>query len=305
MEENTNTKQAKSLPSKGIGLNRSIIIRTLIAGVLLFGCGVLIIMYVINGTQPGWESKAQIGDAMNILTAFFTALAFAGVVLSLWFQQKELQTTLDELQKSEDSNTQLLNAQYEVTKVMREQSEAMLKQAEAIHQQAIATYRPYITVYLELSKDTAYYLIIENLGKTSAQNLTLSTDHNFSYPGVNREDFGVLSNALAFQHPIGSFAPGQRLVYFIGTGKAIHEEDPEFEEHPFHFSVSANYSFNDDSIRVEETTLIDMRQHRNNILYAVRRDRELTRIANSSEKIEKRLEKLEGISKSIANNILK
>lgn len=248
----------------------------LVVGVLTFAAGVLVVWLLLNGE---WTVKASIGDALNILTAFFTTLAFTAVVLSLWYQQKELRVTLEELQKS-DENT-------------RASIEAIREQTEATRWRGVVTYRPYVIARLVLDSGSLLKLVIENTGRTAARNLRLSTDHTKPYPGWP-EEYSVLANAYVFQNQIDTLAPGHRMFFIIASGSAIHKEDPDFVKHPPTFSVTARYGFDGAEEPVEERTVIDMRMYRMSFIAESSTEKEL-------EKIRKELTSISQHVKTIAS----
>lgn len=255
----------------------------LLLGILMFAAGVWIIWSVLEGNSDDpWEDKAQIGDALNILTAFFTTLAFTAVVLSLRYQQKELRVMLEELQKS-DENT-------------KASIDAMRAQAEAIRWQSVAIYRPYVIARLELVNGTLLKLVIENTGKTVAKNLELTTDHTKPYPGWAK-DYSVLANAYVFQNKLDTLPPGHRMFFIIATGEAIHKEDPDFKKHPPTFTITARYEFEGAEGAVEETTVIDMRTFQMSFIGELQRDKELKKIREELSGIREQIKRIASKSK--------
>ena len=232
------------------------------------------IIVIFNVLPEDWATRGTIGDSFGILNSIFTALAFAAVIVSLWYQRKELQSTLEEVQASEQSHSESLRAQEQALIAMKEQT--------------IAFYRPYIVARLELKAGTAIQLVIENTGKTAAKNLQLQTDLNFVYPGGQK--YGNLSEAYAFNNIIDSFAPKQRVVYHLALGSAIHNEDANFEQHPPQFSIIATYS-SLETKEWKESLMIDMRTFRNSVVDEPRIEKALMDIAKHTETINRTLDR--------------
>ncbi len=227
---------------------RMVLTRILLGSTLLFGGGVLVIWLWLEGD---WTDKAHIGDALNILTSLFSALAFAAVALSLWYQHREVSATIDEMRDANDSSRENLERQALIAEAMRLQAEALS--------------RPYVTIRLEIRWDTSYYLIVENTGRTAAYDLRLSTDQEAAYPGPS-SDRGLLVNSTLFDRGTTTFAPGQRIQYWVAHGGAIRDQDPEFEKLPPSFSVTATYRFEGRVDPVSETTIIDLRSFQHSIV---------------------------------------
>lgn len=204
-----------------------------------FGAGVLVIWFVLDGD---WSDKAPIGDALNSLTALFSALALAAVVLSLWYQHREVSVTIEEMKDANESNRGNLEKQAEIAEAMRMQAEAL--------------YRPYVTIRLEIGWDTTMYVVVENTGQTAAYDLKLTTDQQGSYPGGDKRNH--LSNSTLFRDGTATFAPGQRIKYLLTSGKSIKESDPKFEELPSSFQIVASYRYDGRDVPVRETTVIDL-----------------------------------------------
>jgi hypothetical protein len=72
---------------------------------------------------------AKIGDSFNILTSFITSLTFAGLIWSIFIQQKELKGMQQEMQRSNFDNQffQLLNVSYKTTETLNKNDETSFK----------------------------------------------------------------------------------------------------------------------------------------------------------------------------------
>lgn len=103
--------------------------------------------------------------------------------------------------------------------------------------------RPYISIAPFISTDTiAIYLKIENTGKTSARNLTLEIDKDFYTWGSKSEDHN-LRFMRAFKEPIECFAPGQSLIFGLGTGPGIFGKRDGSSATDAVFVVTATYIY--------------------------------------------------------------
>ncbi len=245
-----------------------LLISTLVIIAVLYGLCVFVILFLL---PEDWGTRGSIGDSFGVINSVFTALAFAAVVVSLIYQRKELLTTLEDVQTSEQLQAEALQAQRDALVAMKEQT--------------IALYRPYIVARVELRAGTFIALVIENTGRTAARELELRTDLDFVYPGGieygkhgTESQKGKLSEAYAFQHRIDTFAPGQKLFYHIAVSGEIYRTDPDFKSHRPLFKIDATYSFQG-SGKVTEQYVIDMRTFRNSFVEEERSEVMLKRIA--------------------------
>ena len=105
-----------------------------------FWCGTAAFVFVVTawwvlGNAPGWyfqgdyASASQWGDSFGAANTLFSGLAFAGVVLTLYFQTRELA-----LQRREIDETQKI--MQEATKAQEKTAEAQSKAQQALKQTA-------------------------------------------------------------------------------------------------------------------------------------------------------------------------
>ena len=87
------------------------------------------------------NAQGLFGDMFGSVNALFSALALAGVVVSLYFQRRELHLTVKELKKSAEAQhksqaalTDSVKAQQEATTAMRGQRTALLHVAKVLGQ---------------------------------------------------------------------------------------------------------------------------------------------------------------------------
>lgn len=87
----------------------SIFVRKNIATIALFigvlfivGCIFVVFFLCTNHFFPISEEAGQFGDQFGALNAFFSALAFAGLIYTVWLQKKELNLQREELRLTRD-----------------------------------------------------------------------------------------------------------------------------------------------------------------------------------------------------------
>lgn len=219
-----------------------------------------------------WYGHAQnadeFGSSFGGLSALFAGLGCAGIAISLWYQTRQLKSQQHEL----DATQRALN----------EQVKALNRQAASIQGLVESITRPVINVRLELQHDTSRHLVIENLGRSVACNLVLHIDRSFTPKYLDR-DLTRLNEADAFTRPLPSFAPGDKLVYFLLHGKYLHSAERDKSKSPDSFAVSIRYS----SLGREEyceTVLIDLMMHSSTIVDTDYVRKELHRLNGSIEK---------------------
>lgn len=129
-----------------------------------------------------------------------------------------------------------------------------------MQQQFEASFRPYIVPSTFLVPGN--YMIslqISNVGKIAAEDLQLNLDKDYYPPREKEEDERSLRNAYIFQRKVTTFAPGERRVFYLGTGKDIFGKY-ESTRRPHQFTITATYSFSGKT--VSEQTVIDLETYR-------------------------------------------
>ena len=86
------------------------VIKVFVGVFALFLTYSVILLTIWIGWGKPWERIGQLGDAYGMLNSVFSGLAFAGVIITLWLQRKELKLQRKELR----SNVEALRAQKEV-----------------------------------------------------------------------------------------------------------------------------------------------------------------------------------------------
>ena len=129
---------------------------------------------------------------------------------------------------------------------MREQSEAML--------------RPYVTIspYVR-PHTTVLYLRIENIGKSTAENLRLSIDQDFFQFGEATQPDHNLRTKPAFVEPIQSLPPSGKLIFALAQGFIIFAPETDPSHVPQQFTITATYRFGEKEFT--EANHIDLRPY--------------------------------------------
>lgn len=118
-----------------------------------------------------------------------------------------------------------------------------------------ADIRPYVLVRPYLRSDIMVSLLIKNVGKTAAENVTLTLDQDFFQFGDASRN---LRNMPLFSKPISSIMPGVEYHVDLGTGPTFfqkHVKEPT-KKMPNVFSVTSSYSYF--SKAIFETAIIDV-----------------------------------------------
>lgn len=114
--------------------------------------------------------------------------------------------------------------------------------------------RPYISIR-PIRDGIALHLVVENTGKTSAENLKLSIDKAF-YCGDDGD--ANLKDQHLFTSGVESFPAGARVNFLLGgTVQVFGDEKPD-NPMPPRFKVEARYSYSGNE--VIETTTVDLDQ---------------------------------------------
>lgn len=126
---------------------------------------------IVQCSYETMATRGQFGDLFGGLNAIFSGLAFAGLLLALYMQRKELSLqrqelalTREELEKS--------------TKAQEESSKQLFKQAELARRQLEEDNRPFINPYFDIGKRSVY-LVIENTGNSPAYELEILVVEKF------------------------------------------------------------------------------------------------------------------------------
>jgi hypothetical protein len=139
-----------------------------------------------------------------------------------------------------------------LTHQLAKASEASVK---AVTAQSEAMLRPYIIFEPFVRPNTPFmYLRIKNIGKTAAQNVSLTIDRDFfQFAEMDKN----LKDAIAFNTVIDSFAPDSEILFGLGQGWVLFGDKADHNKTPNQFSISAKYSYS--GKEVVERNYIDLR----------------------------------------------
>jgi hypothetical protein len=124
-----------------------------------------------------------------------------------------------------------------------------------LRDQVVALNRPYVTIGVVLEpKVMLFHLSVRNIGKTPAENVTLSIDRPFHQMADPRPEADI-RRRTAFNDPISSFAPGAEIAFPLAQAFTLWGEAAKPDLTPSRFQVTARYSFG--GTPVIETSVID------------------------------------------------
>ncbi len=155
------------------------------------------------------------------------------------------------------------------------------KTVTAMQDQNERLMRPYVSVRLTRDR-TAYILIVENTGRTPAENLRLDLEQEFHC--IGGEEF-PLSEETLFSEGLSTFQSGAEVGYVLGHTYRL-QDDPE--NMPKRFTVTVRYSYGDTD--VEEEFKINLEQFSKNFLVYRGARRELKDLREAVEEVSESLE---------------
>lgn len=79
--------------------NSNIIVPIVIVLGLVIG-GFVIMAFLVEELNPTLDARAKYGDSFGLVNSLFSALAFAAIIISLFFQKKELEIQIQEVRTS-------------------------------------------------------------------------------------------------------------------------------------------------------------------------------------------------------------
>lgn len=119
--------------------------------------------------------------------------------------------------------------------------------------------RPYVHVSVQVRMGTpVIQLLVRNIGKSPAQNLTLRIDRDF-YQFGERAEGRNLAKQSAFSKPIDCLPPMSELLFDLGMGFNIFANDADPAVCPTTFEVAADYRHGKNNY--SEKTQMDLRPY--------------------------------------------
>jgi hypothetical protein len=161
----------------------------------------------------------------------------------------------------------LTGALVAITAIYAYLTHRMAKATEAsvrlMKEQADAISRPYVVVSMVKQPNSPFIqLRIENIGRTAAENLTLSLGPDFAQikelDGMKR-----LSCSHLFTTTTTSFPPQSPVFFLLGFGSTLHGADDKTYPQKT-FTITARYSFAGRSVC--ETTTVDVNMYTQSVL---------------------------------------
>ncbi|MDC6267326.1 hypothetical protein [Lysinibacillus fusiformis] len=116
--------------------------------------------------------------------------------------------------------------------------------------------RPYVIAYLEERDTGSAYLVIENIGKSMAYNVEMSSDIKIEYPTIHK-----ISNSYVFNNSF-SLAPNQKIDFFlhhITNGEKVKEDVNGL--YPI-YKLTMNYANNNKNYSEENIVDLNIVKHR-------------------------------------------
>lgn len=163
--------------------------------ILLVIAAFLLVPFAIHTWQHiNYSDLGTYGDFFGSFTSLFTVLAFGGLIISLYFQRrdlelqrKELNAQVNEMKDQADAQKsqaeylakqfRLMGEQFNLSKyqlqLSRKQAFLMDKQVKSMVEQTEKEIRPYLNVYIDYN-EYSYALIIKNVGRTACTDFSMS-----------------------------------------------------------------------------------------------------------------------------------
>ncbi len=245
--------------------NRSIFTllkETLFVRQLLIAAVIAISITIIFYYWLGPEGAASLGDAFGLAGAILSGLALIGVAASL-----------HQMKDSQGQQEAQLQSQQEQISRLGDIARALMD--------------PIVVARIEIVDDTAYFLVIENMGKQPAYDLRFELHPaNGIYPG---KDKGVDLGGMNFiMNGLPVMAPSQKIASYIAEGGSMGNMRDKGENFVRQFSLSITYSLKystapietrEDRRRYEYSFNFDAYdstfRHRNEVAYELYRIKEL------------------------------
>lgn len=129
----------------------------------------------------------------------------------------------------------------------------------AMREQMADQNRPFITVTVQIRVGTpVIQLLVKNVGRSPAQNVTLRLDRDFFQFGEQDEGRN-LAKQSAFSKPIDCLPPMSELLFDLGMGFEIFKSNADPKICPHTFTVTADYQHA--KTKYSELTHVDLRPY--------------------------------------------
>jgi len=165
----------------------------------------------------------------------------------------------------------------------------------AMREQMADQNRPFITVTVQIRVGTpVIQLLVKNVGRSPAQNVTLRLDRDFFQFGEQDEGRN-LAKQSAFSKPIDCLPPMSELLFDLGMGFEIFKSDADLKICPHTFTVTAEYQHA--KTQYSEQTHVDLRPYMGTSVPQ-------HPIVEELDKVKKSIDKLTSTVKQSANAVI-
>lgn len=165
----------------------------------------------------------------------------------------------------------------------------------AMREQMADQNRPFITVTVQIRVGTpVIQLLVKNVGRSPAQNVTLRLDRDFFQFGEQDEGRN-LAKQPAFSKPIDCLPPMSELLFDLGMGFEIFKNNADPKICPHTFTVTADYQHA--KTKYSELTHVDLRPYMGTSVPQ-------HPIVEELDKVKKSIDKLTSTVKQSANAVI-
>lgn len=181
--------------------------------ILLVTVAFLLIPLIIHTWQHiDYSNLGTYGDFFGSFTSLFTVLAFGGLIISLYYQRKDIELQCKELnaqvnemkdqaiaQKAQAEymakQFDLMGKQFDLSKdqflLSQEQAKLMDQQVKSMAEQTEKEMRPYLNVYID-HNSYSHALLIKNIGRTACTKFKMTP----RFIGTIPNEFQAYANSV-------------------------------------------------------------------------------------------------------------
>jgi hypothetical protein len=184
--------------------------------------------FVIKGLYANLAERGQFGDLYGAINALFSGLAFAGVIVTILLQSRELALQREELAATRTELARAATAQEETLKAATESAKAAAATAKALVDNDRPWVGPMTVANKPLQPDRILdaWVIIQNTGRSAAREMRVAFEGHILPDGQipQRPEVAQMAPKALF-----SSAPDHYPVVFIGGRDLSHAEFEELE----------------------------------------------------------------------------
>ena len=125
----------------------------------------LLPLILVKWLKIDFSNLGTYGDFFGCFNALVSALAFGGLIYTIYLQRKDLELQRNELQLTRDEMKRQAEAQ---EKAAQEQE----RHAKLLEEQLYKEIRPYLNTYFSI-EGYSIYLVIKNIGKSACYNFSM------------------------------------------------------------------------------------------------------------------------------------